>query len=209
VFAPPAAWFGRWWSAREFLKAVQHHADPVPAHILFNQPSLLKLLEAHAAARFAVIRSKVKPIKIRLEADRFPDFQLDANGTIEPFELVEADRDGRRRGKEYIEAATRQAGGMPPLAELVDPVEEEQEAFEAIDRVLSKKASKRYAPAPNILVYVNFMAFEELPLTYLHAAQLIDAHQQQFPSAWLLWGDTAARLWQRPAKIVDRSGMAR
>jgi hypothetical protein len=176
---------------------------------LFNEPLLTKLLEAHAAARFAVIRTKVKPIRIRLESDRFPDFQLEASGAIEAFELVEADREGRRRGEEYIAAAAREAAGLPPLAESVDPADEEQEAFEAIDRMLAKKASKHYAPAPNILVYVNFMAFDEFPLTREHLMQLIDAHHTHFPSAWLLWGDTAARLWPRTAKIVDRDGLAR
>jgi len=206
-FAPPGEWFDRWWDAPDFLTAVRRHADPVPLDILFNEPEMAKLLEAVAAAQFAVIRNLSKAIQIRLESDRFPDFQLKTSDDVEQFELVEADEPGRRRGDEYREVVAREAAGLPPIAEPFDPIEAEQGAILAINRALAAKARKKYKPAPHVLVYVNFELFRELPLTSLQADQLSYPYREVFPSMWLLWGRNAVRLWPRPCKIVDRSGV--
>ena len=198
-FAPPSEWFDRWWDALDFLSAVTRHADPVPQDILFNEPEMAKLLEAVAAAQFAAIRNLDTPIQIRLEADRFPDFRLTAKAAIEEFELVEADEQGRRRGDEYREVVAREAAGLPPLAETFDPAEVERRALPAIAKALAAKAKKNYRPPPNILVYVNFELFRELPLTNLQASELVHPYQSIFPSIWLLWGRNAARLCPRQA----------
>lgn len=204
AFKPPNTWFDRWWEPESFLAEVQIHSEPVPRVLLFNHPELKQLREALAAALFAELRLEHTPLSIRLEPDRFPDFQIRTNGGIEPFELVEADRMDRRRGKEYREAAEREAAGLQPEWESFDPVEERQAGVEAIARVLQEKAAKHYKPAPNLLVYVNFLLFEKVSFSLSESQLLISLCQDRFPSTWLLWGQSVAQISPRFFRVRNR-----
>jgi hypothetical protein len=166
---------------------------------------LKQLREALAAAVFADIRSTHSARRIRLERDRFPDFQIGTDQGNEPFELVEADRMGRQRGKEYREAAAREAAGRPPESELFDAVEERNAGVKAIERVLQEKAAKHYKPAPNLLVYVNFLIFEKASFSIAERNQFLDLCRDCFPSTWLLWGRSVVQIWPRQFRIRDRT----
>ncbi len=166
---------------------------------------LKPLREAWAAARYATILAQDRPVSVNLERDRFPDFNLRVRDELQCFELVEADREGRRRGEEYRRAAAREEAGLPPELEEFDPWEEEQRAIPAITRAIEAKAGKHYKPATHLLVYVNFWLDREPPNVILQAVQSAEKRRDAFASFWLLWGDFIIRLWPRPAKIRDRT----
>ena len=158
-------WFERWWPPLAFLTVVLEHNRDVPSDAFFARAELQPLREAYAAGLFATILSETQAVALRLRRDRFPDFDLRIGEHIQAFELVEADKPGRRRGDEYKEAAQREAEGLPPSVEHFDPDAEEQAAPEAIREAIAKKAQKSYAPAPPLLVYVNFWLFHAPSLT--------------------------------------------
>ena len=202
---PPVEWFERWWPPLAFLTVVLEHNRDVPSDAFFARAELQPLREAYAAGLFATILSETQAVALRLRRDRFPDFDLRIGEHIQAFELVEADKPGRRRGDEYKEAAQREAEGLPPSVEHFDPDAEEQAAPEAIREAIAKKAQKSYAPAPPLLVYVNFWLFHAPSLTPEQFAALVAPWREQFPEIWLLWGANAIRCWPDPARLVAQS----
>lgn len=88
--------------------------------------------------------ANISKIRVKLDSYRFPDFQLECDGKVLPFELVEAYRPGERRGAEYKEAAKRKAAGVPERFEEFDPVEDEKKAAPAIAKAIE---NSRTAPA--------------------------------------------------------------
>jgi hypothetical protein len=158
-FEPPADWFGCWWDPERLLNAVRRHNEAVPAEEQFGRPELKPLSEAYAAAMFGTIRSQSAPCSIRLIRDGFPDFELRFAARVDQFELTEADREGRRRGDEYREAAALRAMGLRPTPEAFDPLEQQRAALPAAALAIQRKAAKHYRPAPHLLVYVNFFLF--------------------------------------------------
>lgn len=204
-FLPPTEWFDRWWKPAEFAAAVDAHKQTVPVVDFMCRAELKPLREAWAAARYGTILAQDRLVSINLERDRFPDFNLRVRDDLQFFELVEADREGRRRGEEYRRAAVRQAAGLPPKIEEIDSWEEEQRAIPAIIRAIEAKVGKHYKPGPHLLVYVNFWLDREPPNAILQAVQSAEQQRDGFASFWLLWGDFIIRLWPRPAKIRDRT----
>lgn len=204
-YEPPPEWFDRWWDPKEFLTVVREHNQRVPQADFLGRAELQPLSEAYAAGLFATILAQEHAVTLRLQRDRFPDFDLRIEDRVLPFELVEADRPGRRRGEEYKEAARREAEGLPPKMEESDPKVEEKAAIPAIKRAISNKADKLYKPAPYLLVYVNFWLFDQPPLTPDQFAGLVSRWREQFPEIWLLWGANAIRCWPDPVRLAARS----
>jgi len=204
-YQPPPEWFDRWWEPKEFFTVVREHNQQVPEVDFFERAELQPLREAYAAGLFATILAEEHAVSLRLQRERFPDFDLRIDDQVLPFELVEADRPGRRRGDEYRGAARREAAGFPPKIEEFDPQLEEKAAIPAIKRAIAEKAAKRYKPAPYLLVYVNFWLFDQPPLTTDQFAGLVSRWRDQFPEIWLLWGAKAIRCWPNPVRLAARS----
>ena len=199
---PPVEWFNRWWSAGEFFSLVKKHNDAVSQDEFFARPEYQQLREAYAAGLFSFIRAQERNMFVKLDADRFPDFDLRIDKAVIGFELVEADRLGRKRAQEYREAARREAADEPELLGEFDPVAEQEAAIPAIQRAVELKAAKKYKPAPHLLVYVNFWLFDKPPLTADQFGQLLQQWRDSFPELWLLWQGHAIRCWPDPTRLV-------
>lgn len=201
---PPPEWFDRWWAPAEFATAVRIHKETIPELDFMCRSEAKPIREAWAAARYATILSHDRPVSVQLERDRFPDFNLRVRDELQPFEVVEADKVGRRRSEEYRRAAEREAARLPPEQEHFDPWVEEQAAIPAIIHAIEAKAAKHYRPAPHLLVYVNFCLDGEPPNEILNAVRSAEQHRDSFAAIWLLWGKFIIRLWPRPGMIRDR-----
>jgi hypothetical protein len=199
---PSAEWFDRWWPAAEFLPIVRAHNDPITSDEFVSRPEYRPLMEAYAAALFAWILGQDRPVHVRLERSRFPDFQLKLYTAVFDFELVEADKPGRRRTAEYKDAAQRERAGLPQTLEEFDPIEEQEAAIPAIVSAVERKAAKMYKPAPQLLVYVDFWLFKEPPLTPAQFEARLSKYRHSFPELWLLWGANAIRCWPDPIRLV-------
>ncbi len=185
----------RFWQPGALLEAAHVIRCSVPDDEFYCDSAYQPVREAIVAAEFATRRPwnqdwQVRPVPRR---ERFPDAELKCANDVRPFEVVEADRENRRRCEEY-----RAAKGKVDRTHLYDPDEEVKAAFKEIVRVVRSKAAKGYRPKPHLLVYVNLCAGEP---TSLYAAGLFDLFGESFQSAWLLWGAGTFRLWPNPAKI--------
>jgi hypothetical protein len=204
LHAPPDEWFHHWWEPQTLLERWREDKEAIPGDIpgnrFFNDPALKPLRETYAAAKFASIRGRVRPCKVRLihPASEFPDFEIRFGEAVHQFELTEADREGRARGTEYREADRRAASHARPELRHCDPDEEMAAAIPAISAALDRKANKQYRPRPHLLVYVNFPTDNgRPPLNDLQAVQLAEPYRSSFVSIWLLWGDNAVRCRRR------------
>lgn len=93
---------------------MREHNQRVPEVDFFERAELLPLREAYAAGLFATILAEERAVTVRLQKDKFPDYDFRIEDRVLSFELVEADRPGRRRGEEYKEAARGKAEHLPP-----------------------------------------------------------------------------------------------
>jgi len=202
---PPQEWFKDWWASTDFLPVVHEHNSKVTGDDFFNRAELQPLREAYAAGLFTWILGERHKVRVKLDSDRFPDFQLECDGKVLPFELVEAYRPGERRGAEYKEAAKRKAAGLPELVEAFDPIEDEKKAAPEIAKAIEKKASKHYGSAPYLLVYVNFWLFDKPQMTLEDFGALAKPWSDKFPEIWLLWGANAIRCSPKPEMITATS----
>jgi hypothetical protein len=201
--AVPAEWFDRWWQPREFFAAVRILQDQIPETEQLTRPEFRPLLEAYAAGLFTTIRAEAEPLlALRLQRDRFPDFDVRIEDTILPFELVEAGRPGHHRDEEYRQEARRAAAGLPPRLETFDPAAEATKAIPAIKEAVARKAAKFYTPPPHLLVYVNFWIFDTPPLTDREFGDLVAPWYERFVEIWLLWGLNAIRCWPDPQRFA-------
>jgi hypothetical protein len=203
---PPPAWFSEWWEPAEFFEAVYRHNGGVPAVDFFARDQLKPLREAYAAGFFSLILAQQGwPIAVRLDSERFPDFQLRQGDEVVPYELVEAYPPGERRGDEYKEAARRKAEGLPEVLKEFDPEAEERAAIPVIVAAVKNKADKGYNPPPCLLVYVNFWLFREPPLSAMEFAERLRPWVEKFRAVWLLWGSNAIRCHPDPERFHARS----
>ncbi len=185
----------RWWEPGALLDAAHAIRRSIPQDEFFCDSAYQPVREAIATAEFAMRRPWNRDWQVRpvLRREQFPDAELRCGNDVRPFEVVEADRENRRRCEEY-----RTTKGKPDRFEHYDPDKEARKAFDEIERVVRLKAAKRYSPRPNLLVYVNLSAGEP---TSLYAWGLTEQFGESFQSAWLLWQSETFRLWPNPAKI--------
>jgi hypothetical protein len=133
--AIPVAWFERWWEPEEFFRTVVRYVNALPSpDEVVTEPHYQRVREAYVAGFFAMIRDQhaAVPIRVQLEPDRFPDVNLRIGAVVEPFEIVEVQRPGRRRGDEYRERAAHAVAGRPPRLRLENPLSEQQTAAPAL-----------------------------------------------------------------------------
>ncbi len=159
----------RWWEPGPLAEAAQAIRRSTPSDEFFCDSTYQPVREAIAVA------------------------ELKCGNDVRLFEVVEADREDRRRCQEY-----RAAKGELAQVEHYDPYEEVRTALGEILRVVRLKAAKQYSPNPNLLVYVNLSAGEP---TSLYAWKLAQEFEERFHSAWLLWQSGTFRLWPNAAKI--------
>lgn len=155
----------------------------------FRDAQYKPLREGWAAGHFGrALELQGHIVRLRLASanEDFPDFYLNYDGNDYPFEFTEALRHGRRRGDEYRDYAQRPTALRPyhPLTS--------QEGQQAVADAVTRKAARRYAGTPHLLVYANFDG------TVIDPKDCLTLCQQQcrgFASVWVLMGLAVAKLW--------------
>jgi hypothetical protein len=115
----------------------------------FNSPRLAFLRDAILLAEFALKLDGAKSVRLAAWADRFPDGYVTTkdNKTLK-VEVTEADHEDRRRGDEHKaggkakERPSDESGGVNVISK-------------ELERVIQKKARKRYKPKPTLVVWLN------------------------------------------------------
>lgn len=202
--AVPPAWFDRWWEPEEFFRAVVNYIGSLPSpDDVVTAPRYQRVREAYVGGFFAMIRDQHAdaPVRVKLEADRFPDVNVRISDSMLLFEVVEVQRPDRRRGDEYREDADRAARGLPPRVRSADPLFEQRAAALGIANALESKASRHYHPAPRLLVYVNLWLISNMDDTLLNdIREAATPYRDAFPELWLLWKANVIRCWPDPVQ---------
>ena len=147
---------------------------------LFNQGGLTFIMEAIVAADCAVARAATF-VRLVPEVEQRPDFELDFEGRIERFEMVQADKKGRRRGDEYKAKAQLPPNTMPRLE---SPLPEE---VIAMVRTAACKKAKPYPPETQLMIYLEAPKFPSDDELFPRFAEAVNDARPFFSAIWISW----------------------
>lgn len=195
------------WSApQDYLHLVDVISATVPSSTFFNQSGLAFLRDAYVASRFAVsLPNPVPAVRVVPESERWPDFELQlADGTILPFEVVEADDPTRRRGDEY-----RHVNDEDVRVE-DESVENWQTAARSapnwIALAVRKKVTKAYGTKAHLVVHLanvsEYGAYHDEVVQSFDTA--VSVGRDHFLSIWVLW---KGRAYLTTPSTQDASGV--
>jgi hypothetical protein len=138
-----------WCTPQEFHDKVDALAGKFSLEERFNSPRLSFLHDAILMAEFALKLDGAKSVRLATKFDQFPDgFVTTKDNKSLKVEVTEADHEDRRRGDEYKDGG--KAKDRPS-----DDSEGVNVISKELERVIQKKARKRYNPKPTLVVYLN------------------------------------------------------
>jgi hypothetical protein len=138
-----------WCTPQVFHDTVDALAAKFSLEDRFNSPRLAFLRDAILLVEFALKLDGAKSVRLTTEGDQFPDgFVTPKEGKTLKVEVTEADHEDRRRGDEY------KAGGKAKERPS-DDSEGVNVMSKELERVIQKKARKRYKPKPTLVVWLN------------------------------------------------------
>jgi hypothetical protein len=181
----------RWTEPKRYRARTDEICLSIDRKTFFSQGGLAFLRDAWVADALA-------SDAVRLVPAEKPDFEIHRGGAVEQFEITEADMDGRRRGDEP---------DVPHLQP--DPVEKWRKRFEAIapalDRVVTKKLAKEYAPGVALVVYVNlgcYGAYLDEGIPILRRGTSLA--KEKFKSVFAMWEGTLYKFWEDGLPAADQ-----
>lgn len=138
-----------WCDPQVFHDKVDALAGKFSLEDRFNSPRLAFLHDAILLSEFALKLAGAKSVRLANKSEQFPDGYVTTqdNKTLK-VELTEADHGDRRRGDEY-------KGGGKAKERPSDDSEGINVISKELERVIQKKADKRYKPKPTVVVYLN------------------------------------------------------
>ena len=138
-----------WCAPQEFHGKVDALAAKFSLEERFNSPQLAFLRDAILLAEFSLKLGGAKSVRLATLFDQFPDgFVTTRDNKTLKVEVTEADHEDRRRGDEYKDGGKAKER-LTADSEAVNVISKE------LDRVIQKKARKRYKPKPTLVVYLN------------------------------------------------------
>ncbi len=147
---------------------------------VFTKGGLTFITEAIVAGDFGAARA-ARFVRLIPEFEQRPDFELDFDGQVERFEMVQADKEGRRRGDEYAANAQLPRGTVihldPPLPE---------EVLEMVRTAAGKKA-KPYPPQTQLMIYLEAGRYASDDELLPRFAEAVSDARPFFSAIWILW----------------------
>lgn len=138
-----------WCTPQEFHDKVDALAGKFSLEERFNSPQLAFLHDAILLTEFALKLGGAKSVRLATKFDQFPDgFVTTKDNKTLKVEVTEADHEDRRRGDEYKDGG--KAKERP-----TDDSEGVNVIAKELERVIQKKARKRYNPKPTLVVWLN------------------------------------------------------
>jgi hypothetical protein len=179
----------------ELLAKYREIHDSVSPREFFTRPQHKKTQEFWCAAHFGRHYAHgLGPCHIHIEdhdEQSDADFELEAGGSVHPFQITEVQAPGRRRGDEYKKEASTTA----TLEDWSDGTENGPRWIrEAIEKKLNRYGGR--VSHLNLLVYLNFPAYDQ---QFHDIRETCAAVSSPFASVWLLNGNTAACIWSQTA----------
>jgi hypothetical protein len=138
----------QWQTPEQFQARVASFTPLIKSSTLFNKNSASFLLDAIPIAEFSKNRS-IESLRLADQVEQSNDGQFRNSGKATSIEVTEVMEPGRRRGDEY-----RRCGAAEEKVREFDPHLGKTIAT-ALSAGIKKKAEKRYATKPLLLVYLN------------------------------------------------------
>jgi hypothetical protein len=171
-----------WCAPQEFHDKVDALAAKFSLEERFNSPRLSFLHDAILVAEFALKLDGAKSVRLATKLEQFPDGFVTAkdNKTLK-VEVTEADHEDRRRGDEYKDGG--KAKDRPS-----DDSEGVNVISKELERIIQKKARKRYNPKPTLVAYLN-LDKEEIDESDVVAAleSIRKKYAESFEKIFILW----------------------
>lgn len=171
-----------WCPPQEFHDKVDALAAEFTLEERFNSPRLKFLADAILLTEFARKLGGVKSVRLATKFDLFPDgFVTTHDDRTLNVEVTEADHEDRRRGDEYKDGGKAKERPSDD-SEGVNVISKE------LERVIKKKARKRYKPKPTLVVWLNLDKHEIEESDVV--AVLNDTrkrHSASFENIYVLW----------------------
>jgi hypothetical protein len=174
-----------WCTPDIFRKKVDALAGHFTLEERFNSPRLAFLHDAILLSEFANKLGGVTSVRLATKFERFPDGVIettqDDKSLKVQIEVTEADHEDRRRGDEYKDG--RKANERP-----TDDSEGVNVISKELERVIQKKADKRYRPKPTLVVWLNL---DKAEIKEDDIKSVLDdarsRHAASFEHIYLLW----------------------
>ena len=174
----------QWCEPQVFHDKVDALAAKFSLEDRFNSPRLAFLHDAILLSEFALKLPGAKSVRLADKSEQFPDGYVTTqdNKTLK-VELTEADHEDRRRGDEY------KSGGKAKERP-TDDAEGINVISKELERVIQKKADKRYRPKPTVVVYLN-LDKEQIKESDVETvlANERKKHAAVFEGVFVLWRD--------------------
>ena len=160
--------------------------EGIPSVELFSKPQYQKLRERWCAGMFGKGYSRyVRTCEVGINEttnDLHADFFLKEQSSLWPFQIVEVQDSGRKRGDEYKGFAD---GSIKTIQ--YSPEKGHVEGPEWLKNGIVKKVNKNYAGSENLnlLVYANFTARQ---LDYSRLESALEGFKNNFSSIWIITG---------------------
>ncbi len=177
----------------------------ISTEVFYTQPKYRKVMEHWCVSTFALAYSQnVADCAVWIPEGRhelYYDFELEVNSERRIFELTEVLTEGRRRGDEY-------RSGKASLNSSRESWDRgDRFGAEWVAAAVEKKHNhyRGEVSALNLLVYVNYLAFEH---PYLDFRDKAAPFANEFRSVWLLNGNAIACIAGRTeAEVMRRAWM--
>jgi hypothetical protein len=137
----------QWQTPEQFQAKVSSFASLIKSSTLFNKNSAGFLLDAIPIAEFSKNRN-IESLRLAEQVEQSNDGQFRNSGKATSIEVTEVMEPGRRRGDEYrIGRAAEEVRDFDPSLGKTIATE--------LSKGIKKKAEKKYATKPLLLVYLN------------------------------------------------------
>jgi hypothetical protein len=136
----------QWQTPEQFQAKVASFTPLIESSTLFNKNSASFLLDAIPIAEFSKNRN-IESLRFAEQVEQSNDGQFRISGKTTNIEVTEVMEPARKRGDEYRVGRTAEARGFDPcLGKTIAT---------ALSTGIRKKAEKKYATKPLLLVYLN------------------------------------------------------
>ena len=179
-----------WQSAQDFRDALDKLRAEYGKQLLSKSEFTSLFRDAYAASAFAFHRGAEK---VRLIKANQPDFEIEALGRKQMYEVVEADTPGRRRGDE-IKHQPERVTGTPLPDDLLLTAELAQQILETAAK---RKDKDIYLPEWGLVIVLNPIRLggQEQHDIEEGLARATAVVKDRFEEVWVLWGHAAYKAW--------------
>jgi len=188
----------QWTPTKNFRAILTRVLRPIDSAEFFCRTENQELRDASLAGMFG---DYCHARQLRLVQTDSIDFEVELrNGKCLKLQSIEADRDGRQRGKEYRDW---KLSGYPQRDDPFEEWEHRRRTIPAaLETAVKKKIAKNYGDAEQLglLIYLNLGTYGyQRHEIEIEMVRLTEPARDHFRSVWVYWSGRLYRCWPNPS----------